>query len=32
MKRLPMRRKLGPAWRITITSNTGESTTLKLYR
>jgi len=27
-----MRRKSAPAWRITIASDTGESTTLKLYR
>ena len=32
MKRLPMRRKSRPAWRITISSGTGESATLKLYR
>ena len=28
MKHSPMRRKLGPASRITITSDTGESTAL----
>jgi hypothetical protein len=27
-----MRRKSPPAWRITITKSTGESTALKLYR
>lgn len=31
MKRLPMRSRFRPAWRITITKNTGESTTIKLY-
>jgi hypothetical protein len=27
-----MRRKSRPAWRITITKDTGESTTVKLHR
>jgi hypothetical protein len=32
MKHLPIRRKPRPAWPITITKDTGESTTFKLYR
>jgi hypothetical protein len=32
MKKLPMRRKSRPVWRITVTKDTGESLTLKLYR
>src|ERR1051326_1531539 len=32
MKHLPRRSKSRPVWRITITKDTGEATTLRLYR